>query len=71
MTRNMDPSNRDSAAPVPQLPENANRPLREGEVYTPYVAPDQSPHEFTLKALFFGVLFGVLFGAFLIYAFPA
>jgi putative OPT family oligopeptide transporter len=59
----MDPSNRDSAAPVPQLPENANRPLREGEVYRPYVAPDQSPHEFTLKALFFGVLFGVLFGS--------
>jgi putative OPT family oligopeptide transporter len=59
----MDPSTRDSAAPVPQLPENANRPLREGEVYRPYVAPDESPHEFTLKALFFGVLFGVLFGA--------
>jgi putative OPT family oligopeptide transporter len=59
----MDPSNRDSAAPAHQLPENANRPLREGEVYTPYVAPDQSPHEFTVKALFFGVLFGVLFGS--------
>jgi putative OPT family oligopeptide transporter len=48
---------------VQQLPENANRPLRDGEVYTPYVAPTQSPDEFTVKALFFGVLFGVLFGA--------
>jgi putative OPT family oligopeptide transporter len=63
MRKNMDPLNRDSPAPVHQLAENANRPLREGEVYTPYVPPDQSPHEFTIKALFFGVLFGVLFGS--------
>jgi putative OPT family oligopeptide transporter len=46
-----------------QLPENANRPLHEGEVYTPYVAATESPHEFTVKALFFGILFGILFGA--------
>jgi putative OPT family oligopeptide transporter len=59
----MDPADRNSTASVHQLPENANRPLREGEVYTPYVAPTQSPDEFTVKALFFGVLFGVLFGA--------
>ena len=45
------------------LPENANRPLTEGEVYRPYVPPAQSPHEFTVKALFFGVLFGILFGS--------
>src|SRR5210317_1288372 len=47
----------------PSLPENANRPLEEGEVYRPYVAPETSPHEFTAKALFFGILFGILFGA--------
>ena len=45
------------------LPENANRPLREGEVYRPYVPAASSPHEFTVKALFFGVLFGILFGS--------
>ncbi len=47
----------------PQLPENANRPLHEGEVYSPYVAATESPHEFTAKALFFGIMFGILFGA--------
>jgi len=46
-----------------QLPENANRPLHEGEVYTPYVPATESPHEFTAKALFFGIIFGILFGA--------
>lgn len=45
------------------LPENANRPLNEGEIYRPYVSPETSPHEFTAKALFFGILFGILFGA--------
>jgi putative OPT family oligopeptide transporter len=47
----------------PRLPENANRPLLEGEVYQPYVAPADSPQEFTAKALFFGIVFGILFGA--------
>ena len=46
-----------------RLPENANRPLLEGEVYQPYVAPADSPQEFTAKALFFGIIFGILFGA--------
>jgi putative OPT family oligopeptide transporter len=46
-----------------RLPENANRVLREGETYQPYVPSTASPHEFTVKALFFGVLFGILFGA--------
>lgn len=46
-----------------QLPENANRPLHEGEVYVPYVPATESPHEFTVKALFFGIIFGILFGA--------
>jgi putative OPT family oligopeptide transporter len=45
------------------LPENAHRPLEEGEIYEPYVSPAKSPHEFTVKALFFGILFGILFGA--------
>ncbi|RPH97469.1 MAG: oligopeptide transporter, OPT family [Lysobacterales bacterium] len=45
------------------LPDNAHRPLDEGEIYEPYVSPAVSPHEFTVKALFFGVLFGILFGA--------
>jgi len=46
-----------------QLNDNANRPLRAGESYRPYVPPEQSPHEFTAKALLFGILFGILFGA--------
>jgi putative OPT family oligopeptide transporter len=48
---------------IESLPENANRALREGEVYRPYVSPETSPHEFTVKALFLGILFGILFGA--------
>jgi putative OPT family oligopeptide transporter len=46
-----------------RLSESAHRPLKESETYQPYVSPSESPHEFTIKALFFGVLFGVLFGA--------
>lgn len=46
-----------------RLAENANRVLHEGEVYQPYVDPTTSPHEFTVKALFFGIMFGILFGA--------
>ncbi len=46
-----------------KLAENAHRPLRPGERYEPYVPAPESLREFTLKALFFGVLFGVLFGA--------
>jgi putative OPT family oligopeptide transporter len=33
----------------------------------PYVSPDQSPPEFTLKAILLGVFFGVLFGAATVY----
>jgi putative OPT family oligopeptide transporter len=46
-----------------RLAENANRPLQQGEVYQPYVAAADSPPEFTVKALFFGIIFGILFGA--------
>jgi putative OPT family oligopeptide transporter len=46
-----------------RLPDSAHRPLREGEEYQPYIPAHSTPNEFTVKALFFGVLFGVLFGA--------
>ena len=46
-----------------RLPDSAHRPLRDGEEYKPYVPAHTTPPEFTVKALFFGVLFGVLFGA--------
>jgi putative OPT family oligopeptide transporter len=53
----------DQSQSQPRLPENANRPLEPGEVYKPYVPVTESPNEFTVKALFFGILFGILFGA--------
>jgi hypothetical protein len=49
--------------PGPQtkrLADNAHRPLRDGEVYEPYVPATSAPDEFTVKALFFGIIFGVL-----------
>jgi putative OPT family oligopeptide transporter len=46
-----------------QLPDSAHRPLKAGEVYTPYIPASQSPNEFTIKALLFGIIFGVLFGS--------
>lgn len=45
------------------LSDAAHRPLGPGEEYQPYVPAAESPHEFTLKALFFGILFGIVFGA--------
>ncbi len=48
---------------IRRLPESAHRPLKEGEAYQPYVPASVVQNEFTIKALFFGVLFGVLFGA--------
>ncbi len=38
-----------------------------GAAFTPYVSPDQSPPEFTLKAIVLGILFGILFGAATVY----
>ena len=58
--------NRPGEGPVDEirrLPESAHRVLKEGEVYQPYVTASVTPDEFTLKALFFGILFGILFGA--------
>ena len=46
-----------------RLPENAHRPLKPGETYEPYIPAHERPDEFTVKALFFGVVFGILFGA--------
>jgi putative OPT family oligopeptide transporter len=38
------------------LPENAYRPLKEGEVYKPVVPADQSPPETTLRAVVMGCI---------------
>jgi putative OPT family oligopeptide transporter len=38
-----------------------------GAAFKPYISPDQSPPEFTLKAILLGVFFGVLFGAATVY----
>jgi putative OPT family oligopeptide transporter len=59
----MEPGTQPDHAGRRRLPENAHRPLEEGEAYEPYVPATSSPHEFTVKALFFGILFGILFGA--------
>lgn len=45
------------------LADNAHRALRPGETYAPYVPATESPVEFTIKSLFFGILFGIVFGA--------
>jgi putative OPT family oligopeptide transporter len=45
------------------LSPKAHEELAEGEHYEPWVDPEQSPPEFTFKAVGFGILFGVLFGA--------
>ncbi|MCH8930332.1 MAG: oligopeptide transporter, OPT family [Proteobacteria bacterium] len=47
----------------PGLSDAAHRPLKDGEIYQPYVSATESPPEFTLKAVLFGILFGVIFGA--------
>lgn len=59
----MEPETQPDHASRRHLPENANRPLEDGEVYQPYIPATSSPHEFTVKALFFGILFGILFGS--------
>ena len=46
------------------LNESAYRPLKEGEVYQPYVSGEEdSLPEFTIKAVVLGILFGIIFGA--------
>ena len=44
------------------LDPKAYTELAEGESYPPYVGADQSPVEFSIKSIGFGILFGVLFG---------
>ncbi len=50
-------------APTKGLSRQAFEPLAEGEIYEPYIAADESPLEFTFKAVVAGILFGILFGA--------
>ena len=45
------------------LSPNAYVPLQDGEVYDPYVSPDEEVAEFTAKAIVLGILFGIIFGA--------
>ncbi len=46
-----------------QLPENANRPLRAGEKYTPILRPDREYAEVTPYSVLMGVLMAVIFSA--------
>jgi putative OPT family oligopeptide transporter len=45
------------------LSQQAYVPVPEGETYKPFVGASESPAEFTIKAVGFGILFGIIFGA--------
>src|SRR5688572_4047797 len=45
----------------PQPTESASAP------FNPYVPPEESPPEFTVKAVVLGVVFGIIFGAVTVY----
>lgn len=45
------------------LSRRAYEPIPEGETYDPYVPPEESMPEFTVKAIVAGILFGITFGA--------
>jgi putative OPT family oligopeptide transporter len=45
------------------LSPKAYVPLKQGEVYPPYVPAAADTPEFTLKAILLGILFGIIFGA--------
>ncbi len=45
------------------LSQKAYVPLAEGDSYDPFVPANESPGEFTLKAVGLGILFGIIFGA--------
>ncbi len=45
------------------LSSQAYEPLAEGQSYKPYIGADESPLEFTAKAVIPGICFGILFGA--------
>ncbi|HCS87140.1 MAG TPA: peptide transporter, partial [Bacteroidales bacterium] len=46
-----------------QLPENANRPLKEGEKYKPILSPEDNPNEVTPYSVLMGVLMAIVFSA--------
>ena len=48
---------------VSGLPENANRELKEGEVYKPILSPDKQYREVTPWSVFWGLVMAVLFSA--------
>jgi putative OPT family oligopeptide transporter len=45
------------------LDPRAYAPLKAGEVYPSFVAPEETPAELTLRAAVTGIVFGILFGA--------
>jgi len=45
------------------LSQKAYVPVPEGETYDPFVPANESPAEFTVKAVILGILFGIIFGA--------
>jgi putative OPT family oligopeptide transporter len=45
------------------LSPKAYVPITEGDTYDPFVPADESPAEFTIKAVGLGILFGIIFGA--------
>jgi putative OPT family oligopeptide transporter len=38
-------------------------PIADGDTYDPFVPANESPEEFTIKAVVLGILFGIIFGA--------
>jgi len=45
------------------LSQKAYAPIAEGDSYDPFVPANESPAEFTIKAVGLGILFGIIFGA--------
>lgn len=45
------------------LSQKAYVPVPEGDFYDPFVPANESPAEFTVKAVVLGILFGIIFGA--------
>ena len=45
------------------LSQKAYAPLAKGDTYDPFVPAEETPGEFTLKAVGLGILFGIIFGA--------
>ncbi len=45
------------------LSQKAYVPIADGDTYDPFVPANESPEEFTIKAVVLGILFGIIFGA--------